>query len=67
MENKPNKALLNLQFQMELDNIRNLLPHVLEQQKLNAKVHRARFNALVSEGFSEKQALEIVGKRPLFE
>lgn len=67
MENKPNKAMLNLQIQMEMDKIRDLLPHFLEQQKLNAKVHRARFNALVNEGFSEAQALEIVGKRPLFE
>lgn len=67
MENKPSKALMNLQIQMGMDNIRNLMPHIIEQQKLNAKVHRARFDALVSEGFTENQAIEIVGKRPLFE
>lgn len=67
MENKPNKAMQSLQFQMAMDEIKNMLPLIQEQQTLNAKIHKARYDALIYEGFTEPQALEIVGKRPLFE
>ena len=66
-KNEPGNAMQHLQIQMGLDNFRSLLHYLLEQQSMNAKVHKARFGALIAEGFTEKQALEVVGKRPLVE
>lgn len=52
---------------MAMDEIRNMLPLIMEHQSINAKIHKSRYDALIKEGFSESQALEIVSKRPLFE
>jgi len=35
------------------------LPEVLRSAKLSAQVTRAKFDALMKEGFTEKQALEL--------
>jgi len=39
--------------------LRTLLPAVLEHQIIMAQVTRARYNALIKEGFTEAQAIEL--------
>ena len=47
--------------QMLVD-MRNQIPALLEFERLQAKLLRAKFLALVAEGFSEQQALELCKK-----
>ena len=62
-----NSAALSLEIQMELDNLKSLLPLFLEKHSLNARILKSQFDSLLKEGFSEAQALEIISKRPLIE
>lgn len=42
--------------------MRNQIPALIEVEQLQAKLSRAKFLALVSEGFTEQQALELCKK-----
>ncbi|MFD1203567.1 hypothetical protein ACFQ38_00250 [Sporosarcina contaminans] len=62
-----NSAALNLEIQIGLDNLKAMLPLIIEQNAVNAKILSAKYNSLLHEGFTEAQALEILTKRPLIE
>lgn len=67
-DDKIAQSMLPIQKEMMLDDLRkNELPFFLEKIKIDATVIKAKFDALVSEGFSEQQAIEIVKTRPLYE
>lgn len=52
----------NIEFPMLEKQLRdNLLAHI-DYVTLNAKIQRAKFNALVKEGFTEDQALKLCEK-----
>lgn len=60
---EPNKQYTNIELEMILDNFVKALPMQIRMQCEMSKVYKARFDALVSEGFTEQQALEIVKSR----
>ncbi|GCF71773.1 hypothetical protein BC2903_55920 [Bacillus cereus] len=60
---EPNKQYTNIELEMILDNFVKALPMQIRMQREMSKVYKARFDALVSEGFTEQQALEIVKSR----
>jgi hypothetical protein len=43
----------------EILKLRENLPVILEAQKIVAEIARAKFNALVGQGFTAEQALEL--------
>ncbi|MGX5627082.1 hypothetical protein [Bacillus cereus] len=60
---EPNKQYTNIELEMILDNFVKALPIQMRMQREMSKVYKARFDGLVSEGFTEQQALEIVKSR----
>lgn len=42
-----------------LEKMKRLLPHIVEYNKIDAKIRRAKFLALLEEGFEPQQALEL--------
>ena len=68
MKNEPkNKALQLLELQFANDELRGMLPLWLERVSPIAKMRKAKFDALLAEGFTESQAIEIVAKSPVVE
>ena len=62
-----NKATEQLQLEMELDNMRGNLPYMIQLVQHNAKLSKAKYDALLEEGFTEEQALKIVVSQKLLE
>ncbi|WP_264647956.1 hypothetical protein [Bacillus thuringiensis] len=60
---EPNKQYTNIELEMILDNFVKALPMQMRMQREMSKVYKSRFDALVSEGFTKQQALEIVKSR----
>lgn len=56
-----------LQQEMMLDELTALVTTAVKMQVGLAEIHKARFDALMNEGFTEAQALEIVAKRSIAE
>lgn len=55
----------NLQIEMAIKELKANLPSMIEFGKLAAKQHKAYYDSLVKEGFTENQAIEIVKKHGL--
>jgi hypothetical protein len=45
--------------QAALENLKRALPMIMEFAKLDAQIRKAKFDAFLSAGFSEAQALEL--------
>lgn len=45
--------------------MRKALPHMITHAEMVAKLQRAKYDALVGEGFEPSQALELLCKTPL--
>lgn len=52
------------QLQIELRAMRATIPIRVEVEQMEAEVIRAKFNALVKQGFTEDQAIQLCRKSP---
>ncbi|MFF0831003.1 hypothetical protein ACFYU8_29610 [Brevibacillus sp. NPDC003359] len=62
---KTNGKLTAIEWQMLIDNIIEEMPYQIKIHVEVSKLYKARFDALVSSGFTENQALEILKARGL--
>lgn len=67
MDKPKNSAMMSLEFQVMMDNLRNFTPLFIEHYKTTAKLRKSKYDSLVEAGFTEKQAIEIVAKTPITE
>lgn len=49
-----------LEFEQGTKSLLAMLPTILEEFNVKAKVKRGKFDALVKEGFTEEQAMQII-------
>lgn len=66
-EQPKSNAMVSLEAQIRLDTLKNLFPVILDEIKMNAKLRKAKYDALVDEGFSSEQAIEIISKSKILE
>jgi hypothetical protein len=59
------KKFSNIELEMMIDDLVRQLPQQIRLQHESSKLYKARFDALVDQGFTEFQALEIVKARGL--
>lgn len=52
------------EFQKAIDNMKFQLPTEIEFVKLQAKLAKEQYEALLKEGFTEQQAMQIVTTQP---
>jgi len=62
-----NSAMLTLEFQTLIDNMKNWSPLLMEHYVTTAKLRKAKYDSLIEAGFTEKQAVEIITKTPISE
>ncbi|WJY27427.1 hypothetical protein [Sporosarcina trichiuri] len=55
------------EVQNAIQYITSIIPEQIQVFALHAKMLKAKKDALMQEGFSEEQAMEIVKTRPIFE
>lgn len=66
-KDKPNGQYTRVELEMAVDQMVDLLPAQLRAYSVHAQALKAKYDALVKEGFSEAAALEIVKSRPIYE
>ena len=49
-----------LEIEQETATIKALIPNLIEDYKVKSKIKREKFNALINEGFTEEQAMQII-------
>lgn len=67
MGNKTNGKLTNIEMEMAIDELKGNLPYIIQNAALQAQLLKVKYDSLINEGFTEKQALEIIKCRPLYE
>lgn len=62
-----NSAMLTLELQTLMDNLKNWSPLLIQHYVTTAKLRKSKYDSLIDAGFTEKQAIEIVTKTPIAE
>jgi hypothetical protein len=64
---KPQQPITQIEAEMHADTMKAMIPALLQLAGHNAQLLYTRYVELKKAGFSEKEALEIVKARPLYE
>lgn len=62
-----NGKITRIELEMAVDQLKELIPAALQMYPLQARALKGKFDTLIDAGFTEKQALDIVMARPIFE
>lgn len=55
------------EMEMAIQELKSSMPFMIESTMVSAKVLKAKYDNLITEGFNEQQAMDIVKARPLYE
>lgn len=66
-QDKPTGKVTRIEMEVALDYLIESLPVLIRRASIDAQMLKVKYDALVAEGFSKQQALEIVKSRPLYE
>ncbi|WP_138751105.1 hypothetical protein [Paenibacillus sinopodophylli] len=66
-QDRPTGRVTPVEMALAVDMMLDALPYQIQIAASHAKIRRAKYLALVAEGFTEAQALEIVKATPPFE
>lgn len=49
-----------LEAEQRLETLRAIIPSLVEEYGVNARIKREKFKALIAEGFTQEQAMQII-------
>lgn len=67
MSDKINGKFTTIEMEMMIEEKKKMLPYIIEENMFAAKFLKAKYENLITVGFTEKQAMEIIKTRPLYE
>ncbi len=58
-----NGKMTKIEWQMAIDDLQDMVPEIIEYNKIQAKIAKEKLDALIGAGFTETQALKMCAEK----